>query len=137
VSTVTDDPVEPTGKHQHVAEAFTIVDEGTSILLWSEVRTDFTAETLLASLAQAIERYGLPCRITLDRDTRAVGAPQGSDFPSALLRFGLCLGIAMHVCPPRHPQDNAFVERYHRTVRRFAAQEILFERKEGLRAEDL
>ena len=85
------------------------------MLLWSEVRTDFTAETLLASLAQAIEQHGLPRRITLDRDPRSVGAPQGSDFPSALLRFGLCLGIEMHVCPPRHPQDNGFVERYHRT----------------------
>lgn len=115
VSTVEDDPVEPTGKRQHVAEAFNIVDEGTSILLWSEVRTDFTAETLLASLAQAIERYGVPQRITLDRDPRSVGAPQGSDFPSALLRFGACLDIEMHVCPPRHPQDNGFVERYHRT----------------------
>ncbi|BCL84559.1 transposase [Ktedonobacteria bacterium brp13] len=109
VSTVEDDPMEPTGKRQHVAEAFNSVDEGTSILLWSEVRTDFTAETLLASLAQAIERYGVPQRITLDRDPRSVGAPQGSDFPSALLRFGACLDIEMHVCPPRHPQDNALV----------------------------
>jgi hypothetical protein len=49
VSTVEDDPLEPTGKRRQVAEAFNIVDEGTSILLWSEVRTDFTAETLLAS----------------------------------------------------------------------------------------
>jgi hypothetical protein len=100
VSTVADDPVDPTGKRQHVAEAFNIVDEGTSLLLWSEVRVDFTAETVLASLAEAIERYGVPGRITLDRDPRSVGAPQGSDFPSALLRFGRCLGIEMQVCPP-------------------------------------
>jgi len=59
VSTVVDDPQEPTGKKQHVAEAFTIIDEGTSILLWSRVRTDFTAETLLETLAEAIEGYGL------------------------------------------------------------------------------
>lgn len=107
--------MEPTGKQQPVAEAFNIVDEGTSILLWSEVRPDFTAETLLASLAQAIECHGLPRRITLERDPRSVGAPQGSDFPSALWRFGLCLGIDMQVCPPRHPQDNGCVERSHRT----------------------
>jgi hypothetical protein len=115
VSTVEDDPVEPTGKRRQVAEAGSIVDEGTSILLWSQVRADFTAETLLASLAQAIERYGLPRRIQLSRDPRSVGAPQGSDFPSARLRFGLCLGIEMQVCPPRHPQDNGWVERYPRT----------------------
>jgi hypothetical protein len=115
VSTVEDDPVEPTGKKQHVAEAFNLVDEGTSLLLWSEVRTDFTAETLLLSLAAAIERNELPNRITLDREPRSVGAPLGSDFPSALLRFGMALGIQMNVCPPHHPQDNGFVERYHRT----------------------
>ncbi len=59
VSTVVDDPQEPTGKKQHVAEAFNIIDEGTSILLWSQVRTDFTAETLLETLAEAIQAYGL------------------------------------------------------------------------------
>jgi transposase InsO family protein len=115
VSTVVDDPQEPTGKKQHVAEAFNIIDEGTSILLWSRVRTDFTAETLLETLAEAIQGYGLPQRITLDRDPRSVGAPAGSDFPSALLRFGRALGIQMQVCPPHHPQANGFVERYHRT----------------------
>jgi hypothetical protein len=70
---------------------------------------------LLLSLAQAIERHGLPERITLDRDPRSVGAPSGSDFPSALLRFGRTLGIEMQVCAPRHPQENGFVERYHRS----------------------
>lgn len=115
VSTVVDDPQEPTGKKQHVAEAFNIVDEGTSILLLSQIRTDFTAETLLETLAQAIQRYGIPRRITLDRDPRSVGTPHGGDFPSALLRFGASLGIEMHVCAPRHPQENGFVERYHRS----------------------
>jgi hypothetical protein len=107
--------MEPTGKKQHVAEAFNILDEGTSILLLSRVRTDFTAETLLLTLAEAIERSGLPQRITLDRDPRWVGAPVGSDFPSALLRFGSALGIEMPICPPHHPQVNGFVERSHRT----------------------
>ncbi|HKV59768.1 MAG TPA: integrase core domain-containing protein [Ktedonobacteraceae bacterium] len=115
VSTVGDDPQEPSGKRQHVAEALNIVDEGTSLLLLSEVRTDFTAETLLSTLAQALEQYGLPARITLDRDPRSVGAPAGSDFPSALLRFGRTLGIQMQVCAPHHPQQNGFVERYHRS----------------------
>ena len=115
ISSVVDDPLSPTGKKQHIAEAFNVVDEGTSILLYSEVRTDFTAETLLLTLGQAIKQLGLPQRITLDRDPRSVGAPSGSDFPSALLRFGRTLGIEMHVCAPRHPQENGFVERYHRS----------------------
>lgn len=110
-----DDPQQPTGKRQHVAEALNIVDEGTSLLLYSEVRTDFTAETLLVSLAAARRQSGLPRRITLDRDPRSVGAPTGSDFPSALLRFGRALGIQMQVCAPHHPWQNGFVEREHRS----------------------
>src|SRR5438046_9500796 len=42
-------------------------------------------------------------------------SPQGSDFPAALLRFGAGLGIEIEVCEPHHPQQNAFVERYHRS----------------------
>jgi transposase InsO family protein len=115
IGTVADDPQQPTGKQQHVAEALNIVDEGTSLLLYSQVRTDFTAETLLESLAEALRQYGLPRRITLDRDPRSVGAPSGSDFPSALLRFGRALGIQMQVCQPHHPWQNGFVEREHRS----------------------
>ena len=73
------------------------------------MRTDFTAEMLLETLAQAIQRYGTPRRITLDRDPRSVGTPHGGDLPSALLRFGASLGIEMHVCAPRHPQENDLV----------------------------
>jgi transposase InsO family protein len=29
----------------------------------------------------------------------------------------LCLGIQPHVCPPHRPDLNAFVERYHRTLK--------------------
>jgi putative transposase len=115
IGSIKEDQERSSGKKQHIAEAFNVVDEGTSILLHTEIRTDFTAETLLRSLAAVISRYGLPCRITLDRDPRSVGAPIGSDFPSALLRFGLTLGIEMHVCTPHHPQENGFVERYHRS----------------------
>src|SRR5256884_9120541 len=60
--------------------------------------------------------HGLPTTITLDRDTRWVGAPQGSDFPAALVRFCHCLGVAVLLCDPHHPQQNGFVERYHRTL---------------------
>ncbi len=44
-----------------------------------------------------------------------MGSPQGSDFPAALVRFGACAGIEIHICDPHHPQQNAFIERYHRT----------------------
>ena len=106
---------EPGGKRQHVVETLNIIDTGTSVLLDAHVRSDFTAETALEALALTLAKYGRPTLITLDRDTRWVGSPQGSDFPSALLRFGACLGIAIQVCAPHHPPQNGFVERYNRT----------------------
>jgi transposase InsO family protein len=108
-------PAAPDGKRQHVVETLNIIDTGTSVLLDAHVRADFTADTALEALALTLAKYGRPTRITLDRDVRWVGSPQGSDFPSALLRFGACLGIEIQVCEPRHPQQNGFVERYHRS----------------------
>jgi transposase InsO family protein len=108
-------PAEPEGKQQHVVETFNILDVGTSLLLAAHVRPNFTAETALQAVADTLLTYGCPQRITLDRDPRWVGSPAGSDFPAALLRFGVCLGIEIIVCDPHHPQQNGFVERYNRT----------------------
>lgn len=108
-------PADPDGKRQHVVETLNIIDTGTSILLDAHVRPDFTAETALEALAQTLMKYGRPQQITLDRDTRWVGSPAGSDFPAALLRFGACLGIDIEVCAAHHPQQNGFVERYNRS----------------------
>src|SRR5713226_2759043 len=60
--------------------------------------------------AQTFAEQGLPTSITLDRDTRWVGAPQGSDFPAALMRFCHCLGVAVLICDPHHPQQKGTVE---------------------------
>jgi hypothetical protein len=108
-------PADPSGKRQHVGETLNIIDMGTSILLDAHVRPDFTAETALEALSRTIQTYGCPRSITLDRDTRWVGSPHGSDFPAALIRFATCLGIHIQVCDPHHPQQNGFVERYNRT----------------------
>jgi transposase InsO family protein len=107
-------PADPEGKHQHGVETLNIIDKGTSVLVASHVRTDFTAETALSAVAQTFAEQGLPASLTLDQDTRWVGAPQGSDFPSALLRFCQSLGIAVLVCDAGHPQQNGFIERYQR-----------------------
>jgi transposase InsO family protein len=109
-------PADPHGKKQHVVETLNIIDKGTSVLVAHHVRADFTAETALATVAQTFAEHGLPASITLDRDTRWVGAPQGSDFPAALMRFCQALGVAVLICDPHHPQQNGFVERYHRTL---------------------
>jgi len=108
-------PPDPEGKQQHVVEILNILDKGTSVLIASHVRADFTAATALHALAHTFQEHGLPDSITLDRDTRWVGAPQGSDFPSALIRFCQSLGVAVLVCAAHHPQQNGFVERYNRT----------------------
>jgi hypothetical protein len=54
--------------------------------------------------------------LTFDNDPRLVGSPSGRDFPSALVRFLLCLGVEPNVIPPRRPDLNAYVERFHRTL---------------------
>jgi transposase InsO family protein len=103
------------GKQQHVVEVLNTVDMGTSVLVAAQVRADFTAQTTLEMVADLVRTHGRPRQLTFDRDTRFVSSPHGSDFPSALVRFCHCLGIAVRVCDPHHPEQNSFVERYHRS----------------------
>lgn len=112
VSTV---PPDPEGKKLHVVETLNIVDEGTSILVDAQVRDDFNAETAIIALASSFLVNGLPQSIRLDRDPRFVGSWSGADFPSPMVRFLLCLGVDVKICPPRRPDLNPFVERYHRS----------------------
>ena len=91
------------------------VDSGTSMLLDAQVRPDFTADTAVRAVAQVVQQHGLPQAITIDRDTRFVGPTQQREFPSPFLRFWLCLGVHVTLCPPQRPDKNPFVERYHRS----------------------
>ena len=108
-------PAEPEGKRQHAVEVLNVVDEGTSLLVEAQVSADFHAETTLQAVADLFARQGLPQAIRVDRDVRFVSSPAGSDFPSALLRFCACLGVAVLVCDPHCPQQKGFVERFNRT----------------------
>ena len=54
--------------------------------------------------------------LTFDNDPRFVGGACGRAFPSALVRFLLCLGVMPHVIAPHRPDVNASVERFHRTL---------------------
>lgn len=105
----------PEGKRSHVVEVLNTVDVGTSLLLDAQAREDFTAETSVQAVATLVRAQGLPDQVTFDRDPRFVGSAQSRDFPAPFVRFWACLGVAVTVCPPHHPQDNAFVERYHRS----------------------
>jgi hypothetical protein len=109
-------PADLEGKRQHVAEIANFVDAGTSIWMSHTVGGDFDAETLLEVVAQFVREHGLPAMLTFDNDPRFVGSASGRDFPSALVRFLLCVGVEPHVCPPHRPDKNAYVERFHRTL---------------------
>jgi transposase InsO family protein len=109
-------PADPEGKRRHVVEIANFVDAGTSIWLHHQVRSDFDAEALLELVAQFLREHGLPCMLTFDNDPRFVGSPSGRDFPSALVRFLLCLGVQPNVIPPHRPDLNAYVERFHRSL---------------------
>jgi hypothetical protein len=109
-------PAEPESgsKRQHVVEVCNFVDAGTSSALWApgaQVSADFHAETALEAVLSFLRQYGVPRRLTFDRDPRGVGSASGRDFPSALVRLLRCLGIDPQVCPPHRPDRNAFVER--------------------------
>lgn len=108
-------PADPQGKQQHVVEALNTIDVGTSILLDAQVRSDFTMATAIEAMAATIQSHGLPDQITFDRDARFVGSNIQRDCPSPFLRFWHCLGVQVTICPPRRPDLNGFVERYHRS----------------------
>jgi transposase InsO family protein len=108
-------PPEPDGKQQHVVEVLDAVDVGTSILIAAEARPDFTMATAIETAAVIVTEKGLPDMVTIDRDPRFVGETSQRESPSPFLRFWLCLGVEVTICPPRRPDLNAFVERYHRS----------------------
>jgi transposase InsO family protein len=105
------------GKKQHNVEVCNVVDAGTSIWLQGKPHDDYHAETALEAIVDVFRVYGLPDILTFDRDPRWIGSSSGRDFPSAFCRFLLCLGVTPNICPPRRPDRNAYVERFHRSYK--------------------
>ena len=108
--------LEPDSKKQHLVEVLNFIDEGTSVLWEAVARDDFNAQTVLETLFEVFERQGLPRQLRFDRDPRFVGASQGRDFPSAMLRMLHVLGVQPALCPPHRPDKNGYVERYNDRV---------------------
>ncbi|MFZ6030626.1 MAG: integrase core domain-containing protein [Chloroflexota bacterium] len=107
---------QPEGKQAHVIEILNVVDHGSSALVDTHIDADFNAESALLAVADILRTHGCPKRIRI-RDPRWVGSSSGKDFPSALLRFLVAVGIEPIVCPPQRPDKNPFVERYHRNLK--------------------
>lgn len=114
VSTV---PPEPDGRRQHGVESLNVVDHGTSILLSAQVRQDYTMVTAVEAMVHVLRVHGCPQAVRFDRDPRFIGSWSAGEFPSAFMRFLMCLDIALQVCPPQRPDKNPFVERYHRNYK--------------------
>jgi hypothetical protein len=98
-------------------EFFITVDRGTSILVETQCSERYHADTALLAVARLLVLNGLPKRLRFDRDSRLVGSWTTDGYPSALVRFLLCLGITPDVCPARRPDLKPFVERCIRTVK--------------------
>lgn len=76
-------------------------------LTWPQVRHDVRV---------CLARWGtLPDRIQTDNEAVFIGKPH-SNFPSPFVLWTKGLGIDHVAIRPRHPTDNAEVERQHRTV---------------------
>jgi hypothetical protein len=66
----------------------------------AEPHDDFHGQTALETVIAFLRCYGSPERMSFDHDPRWLGSPSGRDFPSALQRMLLCLGIEPRICPP-------------------------------------
>lgn len=80
-----------------------LVDIGSSHLLEAQVRSDFHAQTVVATLAEIFQRRGLPVQLTCDRDPRFVASQEGSDFPNDLRRMLSYLNMERHDLPAPAP----------------------------------
>jgi hypothetical protein len=104
-----------THKTHHQVESFHVVDVGTSISIALKVGDDFHAETMITVMTDVFMMMGLPKTVRMDRDPRLIGSWGQDKFPSAFMRFLLCLGVQLDVCPARRPDLKPYVERFIRS----------------------
>jgi hypothetical protein len=110
-------PSEPLGKKQHGVESFNAIDAGTSTWLFTQVRTDFNAQTARFSVIEVLWQYGCPMQVTSSPRSPLDRGPTDAHVSlRRMSRMLLCLGITPRICPPRRPDKKPFVERLHRTL---------------------
>jgi putative transposase len=98
---------------------FNVIDDFNREGLGIEVDFSLPAARVIRSLEQIIEWRGLPCTIRCDN---------GPEYVSHLLAtWAEKRGIGLRFIQPGKPQQNAYVERYNRTVRYDWLNQYLFE----------
>jgi transposase InsO family protein len=105
------------GQLSETIEFLAVVDRGTSILVDTQTQPHYNAETALLAVARLLLITGLPQKLRFDNDTRFVGSWLTDGFPSALMRFLLCLGVEPDLVEPGKPYHKPFVERVVRTLK--------------------
>ncbi len=106
---------ETTDKRQHQVDVFDVIDTGSSLALETKVSEQFDAKHGLITMIDVLLSVGCPRVIRFDRDPRFVASWSVDKFPSAFIRFLLCVGITPDICPARRPDLKPYVERFIRT----------------------
>ena len=88
---------------------FNVIDDCNREGLVIDVDFSLPAERVKRSLNQLIEWRGKPARIRCDNGPEYISG--------VLLNWSQEQGIELHFIQPGNPQQNAYIERYNRTVR--------------------
>lgn len=98
-------------------EFLSVVDRGTSILVYNHTQPHYNAVTALRAVIELLLMIGLPRLLQFDNDTRFVGSWQTDGYPSTLMQFLWGVGVEPDVVQPGKPQDKPYVERSIRTLK--------------------
>ena len=98
-------------------EFLSVLDRGTSILVYNHTQPHYNAVTALQAVIELLLLMGCPKRLRFDNDPRFVGSWQTDGYPSALMKFLWVMGIEPDVVEPGKPQHKPYVERSIRTLK--------------------
>jgi hypothetical protein len=80
-------PPDPLGKRRHAVEAVLFEDVGSRHVVYSEISSDFHAQTALAAVIACLRRTGLIGKLTFDHDPALGRVAKRSRFPQRLDPF--------------------------------------------------
>lgn len=98
-------------------EFLSVLDRGTSILVYTHTHPHYNAVTALQAVIQLFLMMGCPKLLRFDNDPRFVGSWQADSYPSALMKFLWVIGVQPDPVEPGKPQLKPYVERSIRTLK--------------------